>query len=804
MALGLMHPAKVTGGDEMEEVEEEEQKTFPIAHDLDAQERTNDVLLPVVGTEADTGPLSSPVKVRSSPSFASMGLSVNVLKGLHAAGFQQPSPVQIKAIPLGRMGLDMIVQAKAGTGKTVVFSVVLLEAVSPEKNAVQAIVLSPTREVALQSMNVIRQLGQFIDGLQCHLFVGGRPPPPPPFAHSSSLPFLQLPIKCVGMLSVLLVPTTISVIFTLGDCKIVFFGTGLPLSEDIQKLVNCHIAVGTPGRLKYLINAGHLSCHSVRLLVLDEADLLFSGNYTLCAGNEADLLSGKNTFPAAINYIWWSLPEVKQVLALSATYTDYLVEQHLPRYLNSPALVRMSASDPSLLGRHLLSEPLDHEDGANCPRVRQFFTLVRCNSSAPLDVFNAKVKKLCTILSEVAFKQCLVFSNFHNSAQQLCDTLRHRGWPVSYISSGLDQGERFKAFHRLRSFHCRILVSTDLTSRGVDAENVNLVVSLEIPWKREVYLHRIGRAGRFGSYGASIILVSDKGDDLKSLCRIEDKNATPIVELPEPVPSNLADSDCQVDITELVTVTKITNRKKPPIVPLDPVYNLFSGEDDAPVASPSEQKNRPSRSSFQIKSTRLPALPPSGCHAGKAPSRFVESVLAYADAMQNHELLSLSVALDDGSAPAHPSPAPIQLPHDLEEEAVRRLSGFMDRNTWTNDRFRRYPLDHLVNSREMSTDKKQVEQHPVDNHEMSVPATTPVTTTAVPAVSKTSGATTVIQSSIGAHQLTSRQRAVWNEYCRLSAWRDFFYTCWENELGWYQQRLREYDGLRQQLYKLES
>ncbi|VDM05611.1 unnamed protein product [Schistocephalus solidus] len=95
-------------------------------------------------------------------------------------------------------------------------------------------------------------------------------------------------------------------------------------------------------------------------------------------------------------------------------------------------------------------------------------------------------------------------------------------------------------------------------------------------------------------------------------------------------------SDCQMDTSELVTVTKITNRKKTPIVLLDPVYNLFSGEDDAPVSSPFEQTNRPYRSSFRIKMTRLPALPPSGRTTGKAPSRFVESVLAYADAMQNH------------------------------------------------------------------------------------------------------------------------------------------------------------------------
>nr|VZI26702.1 unnamed protein product [Spirometra erinaceieuropaei] len=611
LTLGLMDEAEVVCVNEIEEVEDGKD-TIPIAHDLDAQERTDDVLLPGFGSRTDTGPLPSQ-RSKSSPSFASMGLSVNVLKGLHAAGFQRPSPVQVNAIPLGRMGLDMIVQAKAGTGKTVVFSVVLLEAVSPEKNAVQAIVLSPTREVALQSVNVIRQLGQFIEGLQCHLFVGG-----------------------------------------------------LPLSEDIQKLVNCHIAVGTPGRLKYLIHAGHLSCHSVRLLVLDEADLLFSGNYTLCAENEADLLSGKNTFPAAINYIWWSLPEVKQVLALSATYTDYLVEQHLPRYLNAPALVRMSAGDPSLLG------------------VRQFFTLVHSNSSAPLDVFNAKVKKLCTILSAVSFRQCLVFSNFHNSAQQLCDTLRH-----------------------------------------------------------------------------------------------------------QPIPSNLADSDCQVDTTELVTVTKITNRRKPPTVPLNPVDNL-------PVTSPSEQSKCSSGSAMRIRSTRSP---PNDRRIRRTPPRLMQSILAYADAMENHELLNLSVNVDNDCAAAHPSLTPFHLPHDLEVEAIRCLSELIDQTTSANDRLQGPPFDHSL---ENCTDKKAVGDDPVQNTQMPVTVTTPRTDIAYAVAPKASDAATVAESDVGVRQLTSRQCAVWEEYCRLSAWRDYFYASWENELGLYQEKLREYEKLKQKLYQMES
>lgn len=286
-----------------------------------------------------------------------------------------------------------ILQAKSGTGKTVVFSIIALETVDVKQKAVQAIVISPTREIAFQSADVIRQLGHFINGLDVQLFVGG-----------------------------------------------------IPLADDLKNLIRCHIAVGTPGRIKYLINAGHLDCEAVKLFVLDEADLLFSGGASVGPGgfNDEELLTGRNTFPAAINYIWWALPEAKQVMALSATYSEHLVGTHLPRYMRSPAIVRLSADDPSLLG------------------VRQFFSKVQVKSNSPAALFKAKVKELLRIVKEIDFKQCLVFSNFHNSAEQLCGSLRNSGWPVNYISSGLDQKERFKAFNSLRAFQCRILVSTDL------------------------------------------------------------------------------------------------------------------------------------------------------------------------------------------------------------------------------------------------------------------------------------------------------------------------------------------------------
>lgn len=485
----MMFPLKTDESDSPSyfdgEIANEAVDIAPLAHNLD-DEKKRTVDIQPVSHEMDSATVKSADRLPESVRFSDLQVSPPILRGLTEAGFSRPSPVQMKAIPFGRMGMDLIVQAKSGTGKTVVFAVVLLEAVDTQRPALQALVLAPTREIALQSQNVLERLGAHLPGLKCRLFVGG-----------------------------------------------------LPLADNLKHLQECHIAVGTPGRVRYLIETGYMSTEHIRHLVLDEADLLLAG------GAEANVTGGSanNAFPADINYIWWSLSSEKQMIALSATYTDYLVEEHLQRYMNNPVLVRLAAHDPALLG------------------VRQFFAVVEPTNRSPAAVFAAKISCLCKLLSSVDFQQCLIFSNFHSSAQELCDALHSRGWPVGYISSNLDQSERFRAFNRLRAFHCRVLVSTDLTSRGIDAENVNLVVSLEVPWEHEIYLHRVGRAGRFGSYGASVLIVANVEDEMNLLRKLQSRCPTKIRKLPEPTPADLAAPDCPVDLSSLVTVVNCA--KKP-------------------------------------------------------------------------------------------------------------------------------------------------------------------------------------------------------------------------------------------------
>ncbi|XP_066284995.1 probable ATP-dependent RNA helicase DDX20 [Branchiostoma lanceolatum] len=409
--------------------------------------------------------------------FASLLLSEPVQRGLTLAGFERPSPIQLKAIPLGRCGLDLIVQAKSGTGKTCVFGVIALESLVLETFSTQVLVLAPTREIAVQIHDVVVSIGQAMAGLKCHVFIGG-----------------------------------------------------LPVHEDKQKLKKCHIAIGSPGRIKQLIELGLLKTSSIRLFVLDEADKLLE----------------TGSFQEQINWIYSSLPDNKQMAALSATYPESLAH-HLQVYMRDPTFVRLDIQDLSLKG------------------IKQFFSVIPQLSSTSKS-FQAKTDQLIKLLSRVPFHQCLVFSNDQGRAQSLCEDLNSKGWPTAYIAGSQEQTQRLNAMSQLRNFQCRVLVSTDLTARGIDAEKVNLVVNLDVPYDWETYMHRIGRAGRFGTQGAAVTLVYS-GKEESRLETITHHCRLSLQTLPNPIPSTLITSK---DMTswevmssgDQVTVTTISTMAK--------------------------------------------------------------------------------------------------------------------------------------------------------------------------------------------------------------------------------------------------
>ncbi|XP_065554500.1 probable ATP-dependent RNA helicase DDX20 [Lathamus discolor] len=444
--------------------------------EVEGRFRTRDVLVP--GGPSD---------------FGSLLLSEPVLAGLEAAGFHRPSPVQLKAIPLGRCGLDLIVQAKSGTGKTCVFSTVALDAVLLESSVTQILILAPTREIAVQIHAVITTIGIKMEGLECHVFIGGT-----------------------------------------------------PLSQDKVRLKKCHIAVGSPGRIKQLIELDYLNTASIRLFILDEADKLLE----------------EGSFQEQVNWIYSSLPANKQVLAVSATYPESLANA-LTRYMREPTFVRLNPADPSLIG------------------LKQYYKIVNSHP-LPHKTFEEKTQHLQELFSKIPFNQALVFSNLHSRAQHLAEILTSRGFPAECISGNMNQNQRLDAMAKLKQFHCRVLISTDLTSRGIDAEKVNLVVNLDVPLDWETYMHRIGRAGRFGTLGLSVTYCC-RGEEENMMMKIAQKCNLQLLPLPEPIPPGMMDQfeDGEVEVKPVIytdaSVNSDTACLKPEEPAQQPLRNSFSG-----------------------------------------------------------------------------------------------------------------------------------------------------------------------------------------------------------------------------------
>lgn len=216
---------------------------------------------------------------------------------------------------------------------------------------------------------------------------------------------------------------------------------------------------------------------AVRLLIIDEADKLM-----------------EKSFLADINYIFGILPAQKQVILSSATYPENY-KQIISNYTKHFQHV-CPDSDCVLKG------------------VIQKVSRVKSNSNIVKQT-QYRFIELLKILSKKQFKQCLIFCNYQARVTELHKMLTKEQWPVELLYSKQDQIDRLDALKTLQEYKCRILISTDLAARGIDASNVDLVINFEPPFEWQTYLHRVGRAGRFGSYGVAISILSEGQEVIK-------------------------------------------------------------------------------------------------------------------------------------------------------------------------------------------------------------------------------------------------------------------------------------------------
>lgn len=226
----------------------------------------------------------------------------------------------------------------------------------------------------------------------------------------------------------------------------------------------------------------------IKLFVLDEADKLLNEGFQSDVKKLIRKLSCKNV----------------QMVASSATYSDE-TNKILLSLMKNPIGVTPSLEAPVLLGvKQYIYTMEDDEDWLSTGK-----------QPVSIRTMTTKVEAINNIFANVAFKQAIVFSNSQMRAESYRNYLLKSGWKTDVISGSQDQSVRLGTFHRFKTFQTRILVATDLMARGIDVENINLVINLDVPAESATYLHRIGRCGRFGSQGTAITIIGNQYELLK-------------------------------------------------------------------------------------------------------------------------------------------------------------------------------------------------------------------------------------------------------------------------------------------------
>ncbi len=340
--------------------------------------------------------------------FEDLNLNKRTLFSLKKMGYEKPTEVQQKTIPVVMEGKDLIAQAQTGTGKTAAFGIPIVEKVNPKKRKIQALVLVPTRELAIQVAKEIKDLGR-----DKRLFV----------------------LAVYGGKSI--------------KHQIDFLRKGLDV-----------VIVGTPGRVKDLINRGHLKLDNVEILVLDEADRM------LDMGFIDDITDIINELPKERQTLLFSATMPREILNLAE---DFLKEDY--------EVVRIKPEEVTVDRIKQIVYRVDNKD---------------------------KFEKFTQSLNNVKSSKTIVFTQTKRGADELARKLQKEGFQADAIHGDFSQGKRESVLRKFRTNKLDILVATDVAARGLDIKGIEVVYNYDIPQDVESYIHRIGRTGRAGKEGTAI------------------------------------------------------------------------------------------------------------------------------------------------------------------------------------------------------------------------------------------------------------------------------------------------------------
>ena len=358
--------------------------------------------------------------------FQDLRLSEPLLRAIGEKGYTDPTPIQQQAIPPVLEGRDLQGCAQTGTGKTAAFTLPMLQLLAAEpapkgRRPIRALVLTPTRELAIQIDECCRDYARYTPIRHCVIFGGVNQ---------------------------------------------------RPQVDALQKGVD--LLVATPGRLLDLIGQGYVTLDTIRFFVLDEADRM------LDMGLIHDI---RRILPL--------LPERRQTLFFSATMPESIAAL-AAKILRNPVLVTVT---PPASVVETIAQTVHFAEKAE------------------------KSQLLIDLLSASDAQQVLVFSRTKHGADKLAKILNRAGIRSCAIHGNKSQNARVKAMNDFKSGECRVMIATDIAARGIDIDQLPLVINYELPEVAETYVHRIGRTGRAGHEGAAWSFCSE--DEFEYLCDIQ-------------------------------------------------------------------------------------------------------------------------------------------------------------------------------------------------------------------------------------------------------------------------------------------
>jgi ATP-dependent RNA helicase RhlE len=342
--------------------------------------------------------------------FDTFNFHPSVMAGVRALGYITPTPIQVKAIPPIMEGRDLIGLAQTGTGKTAAFVLPILERLRKySRSSVRALIISPTRELAEQTCEVINELGRHT-GLQSLAVYGG-----------------------------------------------------LKMDQQIRALKNgAEIIVACPGRLLDHLWKGTISLSELDILVIDEADRMFDMGF---------------------------LPDIRNIL-------QCIIHRHQTLLFSATM-----PADIQRLVREILHDPVTVKIGQTLPPETVSHALY------PVEP-HLKTALLKEILRQTRTESVLIFTRTKRRAMSVAQQLEKAGYRVTSLQGDLPQNRRQAALEGFRTGSIKILVATDIASRGIDVLRISHVINYDMPGSTDDYIHRIGRTGRVEKNGDALTFVT--------------------------------------------------------------------------------------------------------------------------------------------------------------------------------------------------------------------------------------------------------------------------------------------------------